>query len=889
MAQAQQRDGAASGGRRRVRRARPSFRPPVLGGLLVPRDRLTHLLDLAAMQRLTTVVAPPGYGKTTLLAQWAAGRAGDRVRWLTIGPEHAVARRLAEDLCGALGWRTPSLATRLLPRVGMSDAELGEAFLSGLLTELEGMPPLTLVLDDLHLLTNRTLVDELGTLFEQAPRSLHVAAGTQIDPPPQYYRLRLTDALVELRQEDLAFTPDEASALLGGLTRRPLAPGQVDALIRRTEGWAAGLQLVALSLRGTRDVDRFIDTFADDDRHVADYLAERVLDRQPDEVRRFLTTTSVLHRLSGPLCDALTGDHRGQAMLDELDRTSMFVSRLDHRRTWFRYHELFRRLLRHHLHDEDPGLERELLARAGRWHVARDEVEQGVRYLLEAEAWDEVLDAIAASGGTLLATGRVVSIARWIAAFPPSVLDGRVDVRLLEAGALLFGGDPGRVRAALAAIDAADATPGQRAVGDVLAALWALQEGEHRRASSRGGRALRAVASLEDDDVPDVFGLTGSAADVAAAAHLAVGVAALYGGTWGEARPHLRAVPEGAHAIWQVSTRGALALLEAWSGRLGPAEQAGRQALAQASELGIDQQPVTTARLALAHVAVRRGQLARAASLLEEAGTGVEPDRRRVISTMHATEQASLALATGSGTAGLVLLAARHGDEHPPMPAYILAHLRAVEAELLIAGGELDQAAQVLASADGLLTSELAGARVHLAVERGDLRRAGAVLDAWPLAESPRAALEHDLWRGVVAHLTGDEAGARERLEGVAAAAAAEGDLALFRLGGDAVAAPARAAYRATPTPFLRTVVEGSAAAIGGSRSRSTKDLVTQLTDREHAVLALLPTRLSNAEIAERLDVSLNTVKTHIKHVYRKLGVTRRGDAVAEAERLRLL
>ena len=886
MAQRQERPGAA---RRPPRGARPSFRPPVLTSALVRRDRLLHLLDLAAMQRLTTVVAPPGYGKTTLLAQWAARQAGDRVRWLAIGPEHDTARRLAEDLCGALEWRTPSLAARLLPRVGMSDVELGEGFLTGLLGELRAMPPLTLVLDDLHLLTNRRLVDELATLVEQAPRSLHVVAGTQIDPPPQYYRLRLTDALVELRQGDLAFTPDEAAALLRGLTRRRLDPGQVEALVRRTEGWAAGLQLVALSLRGSRDVDRFIATFADDDRHVADYLAEHVLDRQPADVRRFLTTTSVLHRLTGPLCDELTGDHQGQAMLDELDRTSMFIGRLDQRRTWFRYHELFRLLLRHHLHDEDPALERELLARAGRWHLARDEVDLAVGYLVEADAWDDVLDAIAACSAALLAEGRVASVARWIAALPPEVVEGRVDVRLLEAGALLFGGDPARVRAALAALDAADASPGQRAVGDVLAALWALQEGEHRRAAARGTRALRAVASVVDAEVPDVFGLTGSVVDVTAAAHLAVGVAGLYEGRWAEARPHLEEVPEGAHAVWQVSTRGALALLEAWSGRLGAAEQAGRHALAQARELGIDQQPGTTARLALAHVALRRGQLARAAALLEEAGNGVEPDRRRVIATIHATEQAALALMGGSGTAGLVLLAARHGDEHPPMPDYVLAHLRAVEAELLVAGGELDRAAQVLALADGLVTSELAAARVHLAVEQGDIRRARAVLDRWAPDGIPQASREHGLWRAVVDHLSGDEAAASAMLEAVAASAGAEGDLGLFRWAGDAVAPPARAAYRATPTPFLRTVVEGFAAPAGGGRPRSTRDLVMQLTDREHAVLALLPTRLSNAEIAERLDVSLNTVKTHIKHVYRKLGVTRRGEAVTEAERLRLL
>jgi LuxR family maltose regulon positive regulatory protein len=216
----------------------------------------------------------------------------------------------------------------------------------------------------------------------------------------------------------------------------------------------------------------------------------------------------------------------------------------------------------------------------------------------------------------------------------------------------------------------------------------------------------------------------------------------------------------------------------------------------------------------------------------------------------------------------------------------VLARRAAAEAQLLVANGDLEAATRVLSSAPALLTLELASAQLRLAVERGDLPRARTIIDAWPDGPQPRAERELTLWRGVLANLEGDDQGGRKLVASVIAAAEPDGDIGVFRTAGHHVLGPARSLYRAAPSPFLRAIVECPHAV---SPIPKTEDLVEQLTDREVTVLALLPQHLSTAEIAERLDVSLNTVKTHLKHIYRKFGVANRTAAVEAAECLHIL
>jgi len=854
----------------------------------VPRDRLVAFLDVAAQRRATVVVAPPGYGKTVLLSQWAAVHRTRRVRWLTLRPEDNEPARLARDLCGALETGRRPLAGPVLGRLHPGGPKMGSAFATALVAALESVPPTTLVLDDFHVLSNSALLDELGALIEHVPRWIHVIVATRTDPPLPYYRLRLSDALVELRQQDLAFRHDEATELVQRLSGRKLSAAQIGALIDRTEGWAVGLHLTGVSLRGHTDVERFVRTFADDDRHIADYLTDQVLRRQPQATRRFLLSTCVLDRMSGPLCDFVTGGRDGQAMLEELHRTSLFVTRLEGRHEWFRYHQLLRTLLRHHLHDEDPTRERLVLRRAAEWHLARDDLEEGVGYLAEAAAWEDVFAAAFTHSGALFARGEAMTVARWIDMVPRTVWRGRTRVMLLRAGASVMGGDPAGAGDDLDAIDALPTSAAERVVATVLRSRWALQQGATTPAVAAADRALRAVETVGDTPLPNVLGLLGSRQDVSAAARVTRGTALLHQGETTSARTALEDVTDRSHVVWQIRALGSMALLEAWCGRLTLGDELAARALSLARQVGIHDQPITTdAYLALAHVARQRDELDRAASCLDQAAREASPSHDRVAATVVTVERALLALTTRGPADGLAVLAARRSVAHPPHPRAVHARQRAVEARLRAMIGDVEGAERALGTGAEDNTDVVA-ARVRLAIERGDLAAARALASRWPDDPEPRARLERRMWLAILDDLDGDETAARHQLADVVADAETERNIGLFRSAGHHVLGPARALYRAAPTAFLRTIVEPPDV-VAAPQLGPARELVDQLTEREFMVLTMLPTRASNAEIADRLGVSVNTVKTHLKHIYRKLAVDGRNDAVAAAERMRLL
>jgi LuxR family transcriptional regulator, maltose regulon positive regulatory protein len=857
----------------------------------VARDRLVALLDPAVQRCVSIVVAPPGYGKTVLLSQWAAVHRRRRVRWLTLEADDDDPARFARDLCEALGLSVGSLGETALARLDLDDPEAIPAFFVALRAALEGQLPTTLLVDDFHLLSNPALLDGFGTFVEHVPPWIHVVLATRIDPPLRYYRLRLSDVLVELRQDDLAFQREEASQLVHRLAGRDLTARQLDAVMAQTEGWAVGVQLAAVSLRHRRDTEQFVESLAANDRHVADYLTEHVLFQQPDAARRFLLSTSVLDPMSGPLCDFVTGGHGGQAVLDDLERRSMFITRLNGGSGWVRYHPLFRALLRQHLRDEDPDAERVLLCRAAEWHLARDDVDTAVDVLTEAGAWNEVLDAALTYGSALYFRGQAATVVRWIDRVPRSVWEGRPPVLLLHAAASVVAGDPTRARESLDAVDAlGSASPADRVVADLLRSRAAVQQGAAGAALTAADRVLAEVDALGDAEVPKLLGTLRCRHDITAAARYVRGVALWYQGKAAARAALQSAIDAGGHPVCTVHALGSLALLDAWSGRLTSASELGAQALSLARQLELDRHPaVTDAHLALAHVARERDQLDQAASCLEEAARWASPRRRPVAASLARTEQALLACATGGPEDGLAVLAAPRARAHPlhTQATGIQARQRAVEARLYAMIGDMDRAERALdLAADD--NADVAAARVHVAVGRGDVSAGRAVVSRWPLDPDPRSRMERRLWLAVLAHLDGDDAATRLSLATVVAEAEAEQDAGVFRAAGHHVRGPAHVLYRAAPTAFLRLVLDR----VGETTTRRAgpaTELTEQLTERESMVLTLLPARMSNDEIAARLGVSVNTLKTHLKHVYRKLGVAGRSQAVAAAERTHLL
>jgi LuxR family transcriptional regulator, maltose regulon positive regulatory protein len=842
---------------------------------VVARRRLTSLLDLARHQRLTMVVAPPGYGKTVLLTQWANGRGRHRVRWLAITEADNDAPTFARHLRAAVRDVDDELVLD----------ELSAAQKDGMAPtgrpSLSFVPPTTLIVDDFQRLTDPAVLDEFATVIEHAPVSMHVIIASRIDPPLPYYRLSLADAVVELRQDDLAFTNEEASRMLARLAECELEPGQVEMLVERAEGWAVGLQLAAISLRRGIDADAFIETFAGDDRHVADYLTEEVLRHEPEDVRRFLLSTSVLHSMNGALCDAVTEGLGSESMLLDLQRRSMFVVPADGRRDWFRYHELFRTLLRQHLHDQDPDRERRLLQRAGRWHVDHDEVTTGVRYFAEARAWPDVLATVEDRGGDHVSRGEAAVVAAWLDMIPTATRRRTARACLLDAAAHALSGDAVPARRTLDLGLSATWSKGDWLVARLVQSYALLQHGDITEARHLATSVLDDVDMVDESEIPHVLGLTNDRTDVAVAARVIAAVALMYEGEWRQAREAFDPLPETCHAVWQITALGAHALLEAWSGRLSLAQRLGAWSLAMAREFGLHEQSIGAEPLmALAVVARERRDLVTARILLDQArrsGAG----RRRLLTTVIATEQALIAHAEVQPAAGLAALNALRREETTGSAA-LTSRQRAVEAQLHVLAGDLDLAERAVELAPRR-THDVVAALAEIAVERGDLDQVRLLLTDWPHTPSPRAELERLLWAAIVEHLAGDDLSARASMMRVVAEAETERAVGLFRSRHALI--PLRALYRDTPSPLLREIVEQPSST---PQARPVKELIEQLTEREYEVLSLLPTRLSNVEMADTLDVSLNTVKTHLKHIYRKLCVADRSEAIATAERLRL-
>ena len=366
---------------------------------LVPRPRLLERVDDEAAWKLMLVSAPAGFGKTTLLAEWLAG-----TPFASTGQRSAVAvarqgRQRSGDLLGLRDRRAPHGGTgsrheRARTPRGAATATHQPA-LTPLLNDLGSLDvDLVLVLDDYHVINSREVQDGVAFLLDHLPRRLRLVIVSRADPPLPLPRMRARGELIEIRAAELRFTTQEAAAYLNGVVGLQLTAPDVAALEERTEGWVAALQLAALSMQGRADVPGFIAGFTGDDRYIVDYLAEEVLQRQPEHVRAFLLATSLLSRLTGSLCDAVTATSGGKAMLEALDRDNLFLVPLDDRRQWYRYHHLFADVLRARLSEETPEIARELHRRASDWYAANGERSEAIRHAIGGQHFERAAELV---------------------------------------------------------------------------------------------------------------------------------------------------------------------------------------------------------------------------------------------------------------------------------------------------------------------------------------------------------------------------------------------------------------------------------------------------------------------------------------------------------------
>jgi LuxR family maltose regulon positive regulatory protein len=883
---------------------------PRLRRSLVARPRLSDRLSRGAESKVTLISAPAGFGKTTLLAEWLASAPAQEpsAAWLSLDQSDNQAASFWTYLITALQIVAPGVGTTALSLLQTPQPPQIETVLATLLNELGALPSdIVLVLDDYHVVDAHDVQVGMAYLIEHLPPQIHLVIATRADPALPLARLRGRGELAEIRAADLRFRPDEAAAYLNEVMGLDLAARDVAALEGRTEGWIAALQLAALSMQGRKDIAGFIAAFAGDDRYIVDYLIEEVLQRQPEDVRTFLLQTSVLGRLSGPLCDAVTSGDGGTAMLEALDRGNLFLVPLDDRREWYRYHHLFGDMLQARLLDEQPDRIPELHRRASAWYEQNGQRSEAIRHALAAADFERAADLIELALPSLRQGRQDATLRQWLEALPDEVIRVRPVLSVGYAGALMVRGEvegvEARLRDAERWLDTS--TPAGMVVVDekefrglptaiaMYRAGQALIRGDVAGTMTHARRALELVG--EDDHVgrgapAALLGLAYWTSGDLDAGHrwYAEGMASL------EKAGHLSDVIGCAIALadiriaqgrlheamstyergLQVATapvlRGAADMHVGMSQLLRERNDldAARQHLQSSKELGdhlgLEQNPYRW-HAATARIREAEGNLGAALDLLDEAD-------RLYVSDYFPNVRPIAALKArvwiAQGKVGEALGWAR---ERRLSPQDELSYLREFEhitlARLLLAQSARDRADDSRQEATELLERLLEAANAG--------GRSGSLIEILVLL-----ALAH--------HAGGDLRAALPPLERALTLAEPEGYVRVFVDEGPSMAALLNAVARHGVAP---NYVGQLLAALGTAEhdTRVNRALVEPLSERELEVLRLLGTDLGGPDIAGELVVSLNTVRTHTKNIYAKLGVNNRRAAVRRAEELNLL
>ena len=877
---------------------------------LVARPRLSERLSRGAESALTLVSAPAGFGKTTLLAEWLAVAAADgrSVAWLSLDQRDNDPALFWTYLVAALNTGAPGGGAGALSLLQPPQPP-NEAGLVALLNDLDAISnDVVLVLDDYHVIDARDVQDAMAFLLEHLPPQIHLVIASRADPPLPLARLRGRGELAEIRAADLRFTPGEAAAYLNEVMGLVLTAADVAALEGRTEGWIAALQLAALSMQGREDVTAFIDGFAGDDRYIVDFLAEEVLQRQSEHVQHFLLQTSILDRLSGPLCDAVTGQDDGKAKLTALERGNLFLVPLDDRRRWYRYHQLFADVLHARLLDEQPDDVPELHRRASRWLEQNGEPSEAIRHALAARDFERAADLVELAIPAMRRSRQEAAVLGWLELLPDEVIRVRPVLSVGFAGALLAGGEFERVEARLRDAERwLDAPAAEMVVVDDAEFRRLPAEIELYRAAQalvrddRPGTVRHARRALELSPADEHLGRASAAALMGLAFWASGDLEAGYSG-YAECMAGLR---RAGHIADTFGCAIALADIRRTQGRLGEAMRTYEQALQRASEQG-GSVLRGTADMYVGMSEVHRErddlpaatqQLLRSQDLGEHLGLPQNRYRWRVAMARIREAEGDL-----GGALDLLNEAERLyvGDFFPnvrPVPA--------LRARVRVAQGELGEALgwareRGLSVADDLSYlrefEHITLARVLLArytAERAErssqeaTRLLERLLRAAEEGQRTGSVIEILVLQALVHQARDDIPSALASLRRAVTLAEPEGYVRIFADEGTPMASLLRAAAKQEITPsYVRRLL----AAINKTEDSTpaSQGLIEPLSERELDVLRLLGTDLGGPDIARELVVSLNTVRTHTKNIYAKLGVNNRRAAVRRAKELDL-
>src|SRR5437868_2930850 len=492
----------------------PRLRPNV-----VSRPRLLQRLNEGLHRKLTLIAAPAGFGKTTLVSEWVEGieRPKARTAWLSLDEGDNDPARFLAYLVAALQTIAAHIGEGVLGALQSPQPPPTEAILMALLNEITTLPDnFVLVLDDYHMIDAKPVDIALTYLVEHLPPQMHLVIATREDPQLPLARLRAQGQLIELRAADLRFTPSEAAEFLNQVMGLNLSAQDIAALEDRTEGWIVGLQLAALSMQGHQDVPGFIRAFAGDHRYIVDYLVEEVLQRQPEPVRSFLLQTSILDRLSGPLCDAVTGQEEGNARLEALERGNFFVVALDDQRHWYRYHHLFAEVLSAHLMAEQPDQVSTLHRRASEWYEQNGSATDAIRHALAACDFERAAGLVELAVPAMGRNRQEATVLDWLRALPDELLRCRPVLGVAYAHVLLASGEREGVEERLRDAERwLDTTAEMRGLASAPAAAMDVVDEEGFRRLPGTIAIARAGLALARGDVPGTVTYARCALDLA--------------------------------------------------------------------------------------------------------------------------------------------------------------------------------------------------------------------------------------------------------------------------------------------------------------------------------------------------------------------------------------
>jgi LuxR family maltose regulon positive regulatory protein len=889
---------------------------------LVARPRLGERLSRGAESKLTLVSAPAGFGKTTLLAEWLTAPPADgrSVAWLSLDPGDNQPASFWTYLITALQTAAPGVGASALSLVQGPQPPPIETVLATLLNELGAVPDdILLVLNDYHLVDAPDVQDGMAFLLEHLPPQVHLVIVTRADPALPLAGLRARGELVEIRAADLRFTPDEAAAYLNESMGLELAARDVAALEGRTEGWIAALQLAALSIQGRDDIAGFIAGFAGDDRYIVDYLVEEVLHRQPQRVRSFLLETSILARMTGPLCDAVTGQDGGKATLEALDRGNLFLVALDDRRRWYRYHQLFADVLRARLIDEQPELAPELHRRACEWYEENGERSEAIRHALAAGDLERAADLVELAFPAMRQGRQEAALLVWLRALPDEVVRSRPVLSVGYAWALVASGDFGEAEGHLEDAErwlgeAADLPDGPKA----MSARVVVVDQEEFRSLPATIAIYRAVLSQFRGDVPATVRHAQRALDLSREDDdlRRGGAAALLGlASWanGDLETAHRIYAEGMARVQRagnlsdaVGAAIALADIRIAQGRLRDAMRTYERALRLAT--GPASPPLrATADLhvGISDILREQGDLQAAGQHLQTSNelgehNGFPQNRYRwyVVTTRIREGDGDLDGALDS----------LHEAERLYVPDFNpdVRPLSALKARLWVRSGRLVDAIgwarERGLSADDDLNylrefEHITLARVLLVQSMRDrpdsswreaMELLGRLLRAAEEGRRTGSVIEILVLQALAHQMNGDIAAALAPLERALALSEPEGYVRTFVDEGPPMAVILEAAAKRGVAPtYARELL--TAFGPGEGRKPIKQALIESLTERELDVLRLLATDLDGPGIASQLVVSLSTIRSHTKSIYAKLGVNNRRAAVRRGEELNLV